>query len=659
MIKREVIKRLFFTAASVLSFCTAVLAQDKAFTAENFPGRDNELKQALINMQKGDEMYFQEPPYYQVALPFYEKASKFNPDNADLNNKLGVCYLNSNNKFKAYDFLSKAFKINGGIDAMIHYNLGRGLQLNAEWDKAISEYNLYLLTTVNDEKRKSAQKRILECTNGKELSTKPVNVKIENLGPAINSRYPDYTPLISADESVLFFTSRREDTFGGETDLLDQEFFEDIYKSEKVNGVWMKAKNMGAPVNTKTHDAGAGVSPDGHTMFVFKGDKNNGDILISKLINGTWTKPEDAGKNINTKFHESAACLSPEGTTLFFVSDKPGGFGGRDIYRSRWDNLRKEWGPTQNLGETINTPYDEEGVFMHPDGRTLYFSSTGDKSIGGYDIFYSTLINETWTTPVTMGIPVNTPDDDVFFEVSASGSHGYYASVRKEGYGEKDIYRVNFLADEKPVSRMTILKGTIRNSLTKEPLDATIELIDLNKGEHIGVFSTDSKTGKYLVSLPSGKNYGAVAYSKDYLFESQNFDIPDSASYSEVVMDIEMKPLTEGNNIILTNIFFDTDKFQIKNESKDVLDRLVRLMKDYPTLRVEISGHTDNIGSDEYNQRLSENRAKSVTDYMIANGTSKERLTYVGMGKTKPFTTNDTPENRQKNRRIEFKILAK
>lgn len=659
MIKREVIKRLFFTGAWIVSFCAAVLAQDKSFTAENFPGRENELKQALLNMQKGDEMYFQEPPYYQVAIPFYEKANIFNPDNAELNNKIGVCYLNSNNKFKAYDFLNKAFKINGVIDAMIHYNLGRGLQLNADWDKAIAEYNLYLLSTVNDEKRKSAQKRILECTNGKELSTKPVNVKIENLGPAINSKYPDYTPLISADESVLFFTSRREDTFGGETDLLDQEFFEDIYKSEKMNGVWMKAKNMGAPVNTKTHDAGAGVSPDGHTMFVFKGDKNNGDILISKLINGAWTKPEDAGKNINTKFHESAACLSPEGTTLFFVSDKPGGFGGRDIYKSRWDNLRKEWGPAQNLGETINTPYDEEGVFMHPDGRTLYFSSTGDKSIGGYDIFYSTLINETWTTPVTMGVPVNTPDDDVFFEVSASGSHGYYASVRKEGYGEKDIYRVNFLADEKPVSRMTILKGTIRNSLTKEPLDASIELIDLNKGEHIGVFNTDSKTGKYLVSLPSGKNYGAVAYSKDYLFESQNFDIPDSASYSEVIMDIEMKPLTEGNNIILTNIFFDTDKFQIKNESKDVLDRLVRLMKDYPTLRVEISGHTDNIGSDEYNQRLSENRAKSVTDYMIANGTAKERLTYVGMGKTQPFTTNDTPENRQKNRRIEFKILAK
>jgi flagellar motor protein MotB len=641
--------------------------QDIPFKPENFPGRENELKQALANVQKGDEMYFEETPFYQVALPFYEKAYAFNPDNADLNNKLGVCYLNSNNKFKAYDFFAKAYKLNPNVDPMIHFYLGSGLHLNSEWDKAIAEYNLYMPTTVNDEKVKTTQKRILECNNGKALAAKPVNVKIENLGLALNTKFPEYTPLISADESLIIFTSRRDDTFGGDVDQRDQLFFEDIYLSNKVDGKWIPAKNLGQIVNTWSHDAAAGLSPDGHTLLVFKGDKNAGDILISKLVKGYFTKPEDAGRNINTKYHESSACLSPDGNTLYFVSDKPGGFGKRDIYKSRWNDVRKEWMPAENLGDTVNTPYDEEGVFMHPDGRTLYFASQGHTSMGGYDIFYSTYDeNGKWNTPINIGYPINTPDDDVFFVVSASGKHGYYASIRKEGFGEKDLYMVTFLEEEKPaaitaipVSKMAILKGVIRNAITREPLAANIELIDLEKGEHIGNFNTDSKTGQYLVSLPGGKNYGAIAYSEGYLFESDHFNVPDTALYSEIIMDIDMKPMEEGNNIILTNIFFDTDKYDLKDQSKDILNRVVKLMKDFRTLKVEISGHTDNVGKDEYNQVLSENRAKSVVDYLIQKGVSQDRLTFVGYGETHPFASNDTPEGKQKNRRIEFKITGK
>jgi outer membrane protein OmpA-like peptidoglycan-associated protein len=649
-------------------------AQDVPFKPESFPGKENELKNAVFNLNEGDKLYFEETPFYQLALPFYEKAYTFNPDNADLNNKLGICYLNSNNKFKAYDFFAKAYKLNPNVDPMIHYNLGRGLHLNSEWDKAIAEYTLYIATTTNDEKIKAAKKRIAECNNGKELVKNPVNVKIENLDASVNSRFAEYTPLISADESLLFFTSRRDDTYGGDVDQTDQVYFEDIYYSVKKGVVWSSPKNLGPPVNTWSHDAAAGLSPDGHTLLVFKGDKNSGDILISKLVKGYFTKPEDAGKNINTKYHESSACLSPDGNTLYFVSDKPGGIGGRDIYKSKWNESKKEWGVAENLGDTINTKYDEEGVFMHPDGRTLYFSSQGHNTMGGYDIFYSSLnANGSWTSPVNIGYPVNTPDDDVFFVVSASGKHGYYASIRKEGLGEKDIYMITFMEEEKvagktvsteskagiPVSRMAILKGVIRNAGTKEPLAANIELIDLEKGTHIGRFETDSKTGQYLVSLPAGKNYGAIAYSEGFLFESDNFNIPDTAAYSEIVMDIDMKPVEEGNNIILTNIFFETGRFDLKAQSKDILDRVVKLMKDFTTLKVEISGHTDNVGKDDYNQRLSEDRAQSVVDYLIEQKISKDRLTAVGYGKTKPFASNDTAEGRAKNRRIEFKITGK
>ncbi|MFI5218523.1 MAG: OmpA family protein [Bacteroidia bacterium] len=635
-----------------------IRSQDVAFVAENFPGRFEEFKNAMTNITQGDAMYFSEIPYYKLAMPYYEKANTFNSQNAMLNFKLGVCYLNSNNKYKAFEFLNKASTLNPLVDAMLHYEMGRSLQINYEFDKALLHYNLYLETTVNDEKRKAAFKRISECNTAKELVKKPVNVKIENLGKTINSQYKDYIPLVSADEEILIFTSRREDTFGNEVDPIYEEYYEDIYKSEKVNNLWQNAKNLGEPINTKLHDACAGLSADGHTLFVFS-DKNNGDILISKLIKGTWSKPEDAGRNINTKFHETTACLSPDGNTLYFVSDKPGGYGGRDIYKSKWDEMKREWGTAVNLGDSINTSYNEEGVFMHPDGKTLYFSSQGHINMGGQDIVYSTLVNNAWTTPINIGYPINTPDDDVFFVVSASGKHGYYASVRKEGFGDRDIYRVTFMDEEKPLSRMTVLKGIILNKQTKEPLAANIELIDLNKNEHIGNFTTDSKTGKYLISLPSGKNYGAIAYSEGYLFESDHFDIPDTSSYSEITMDIEMKPMEEGNNIILTNIFFDKGKFDLRKESVDILNRVKKLMNDIRTLKVEISGHTDNVGSEEYNLRLSQSRAQSVVEYLISIGVDKDRLSFVGYGESRPFASNDTDEGRQKNRRIEFKILAR
>jgi outer membrane protein OmpA-like peptidoglycan-associated protein len=413
-------------------------------------------------------------------------------------------------------------------------------------------------------------------------------------------------------------------------------------------------------VNTPTHDAAAGLSPDGHILFVFKGDRNNGDILMSYIDKGEWTLPVDPGKNINTKYHESSACLSADGNTIYFSSDRPGGYGGRDLYKSQWDPIKKEWGIALNLGAVINTPFDEEGIFIHPGGLTLYFSSKGHNSMGGYDVFYSTLGNNAWKKPVNIGFPVNTPDDDVYFVVSANGNNAYYASIADNGFGEKDLYKVTFLSEaDKPLTRMSVLKGYVTDAITKLPLAAYIELIDLNKQERIGSFITDSKTGKYLVSLPSGRRYGAFVYADGYMFESNNFDITDSASFREIEMNIAMKSMEAGNNIVLNNVFFDTDKAEIKPESKTTLMSLVRLLREYSTLTVEISGYTDTDGRDDYNLLLSENRSKSVVDFLILNGIEKDRLTYKGYGETKPIAPNTTPEEKAKNRRIEFKIDTK
>jgi outer membrane protein OmpA-like peptidoglycan-associated protein len=287
-----------------------------------------------------------------------------------------------------------------------------------------------------------------------------------------------------------------------------------------------------------------------------------------------------------------------------------------------------------------------------------------------------------------MGYPVNTPDDDVFFVISASGKHGYYASFNSNGYGEKDIYMITFLGLEKPMvmnnednllasltapvketvmaptvqikeAQLTILKGVITDDLTKKPLEATIEIIDNLKNEVIASFTSNSSTGKYLVSLPAGRNYGIAVKKENYLFHSENFDIPNTAAYQEVVKDVALKNIAVGSKIILKNIFFDFDKATLRPESTNELERLTKLLNDVPTLKIEISGHTDSKGADAYNKTLSNNRAKAVVEYLIKKGIAADRLTSVGYGEEQPIDTNDTEEGRQMNRRTEFKILSK
>ncbi|MBL4654957.1 MAG: OmpA family protein, partial [Bacteroidia bacterium] len=392
-------------------------------------------------------------------------------------------------------------------------------------------------------------------------------------------------------------------------------------------------------------------------------------------------------KTINTKHREPSACFSYDGKTIYFVSNKPGGYGGRDIYKSTLDKKGK-WGKSQNLGAVINSPYDEEGIFMQSDGKTFYFSSKGHTTMGGYDIFKSLLVDGKWTEPENLGYPVNTPDDDVYFVISASGKHGYYASAKKGGVGEKDIYMITFLGPEKPLvlntednllasitttisealiepvvevktSSITILKGVVQDAVTQKVLEAEIEIVDNDIGEVIASFASNSKTGKYLITLPSGKNYGIAVKAEGYLFHSENFDIKLSTEYQEIIKNVDLKRIAVGSNIVLRNIFFDFDKATLRPESKAELLRLIKLLNDVSSMRIEISGHTDSRGSDEYNEKLSHSRAKSVVDYLIKEGIKSSRLEYKGYGESQPLATNDTEEGRQFNRRTEFKILSK
>ncbi|MBI3135685.1 MAG: OmpA family protein [Bacteroidetes bacterium] len=670
--------------------------QDVPFDKALFKERKEEFKVAEEELKTGDALYLGFPADHQAAVGHYLKANAFNPNSADLNYKIGICYLNFD-KYQMKTYFEKAYNLKPTVSPDILYYLGWCYHLDGNWTKAIEYYNMFAGKATAPELgelKTAAFKKIQECKNGQLLESKKARVWIDNVGNQINSEYPDYAPVISTDEAIMIFTTRRPETedmaFGG--------YFEDLYVSKRTDGVWSKATPIGKPVNVRgQHDATIGLSPDGHTLYVYNDDRGNGDIYESVDEDGAWTQPKLMEKTINTDGHEPDASLTFDGKRLYFTSDKPGGIGGHDIYYSDWDDEKQRWGDAVNVGNVLNTPYEERSVFIHPDGETMYFASKGHNTMGGYDLFYSKLVNGAWTTPVNLGPPLNTPDDDVQLVVAGNGRFGYCSSYRSGGYGEKDIYVITFLGPEKPPvlsnednliasiakpikekieepqlvsegSNMAILTGIIRDEKTKQPLKAQIVLVDNEANKVIAEFSSDGVTGKYLVSLPGGKNYGIAVRKDGYLFHSENFVIPNESGFRQYNKDADLKKVEVGQTIVLRNIFFDLDKYSLRPESVNELERLLKLLQENPTMKIEISGHTDTRGSSEHNQELSQNRAKAVVDYLIEHGIDKSRLTYAGYGEAKPLITDeaiakmtssmDREEAHQQNRRTEFKILS-
>ncbi len=689
---------LIFCSLLLLPVYQSFAQTDTPFDKDYFSDEQKDaLKEAKKQLKEGDKYYEKDPPLYAPALELYLKANDFNPNNARLNYRIGKCYLHTVQKTKSVKYLEKARQLNPKVQPDLLYLLAKGYHLNLNLDKAIETYEEYkgsLSPKDLTEQGDRIDKRIAECHVAMELVQNPVRIFIDNLGSGVNTEYPEYGPYINADESVLMFTSTRPSTTGGKKDPADEMFYEDIYISHFKNEKWSTAQNPGKPLNTDSHDAIVGVSPDGKHALIYKGEDNGGDLFECRIDEeGKWHSPRRLPKEINTKYHESSASFSPDMEALYFVSNKPGGFGGKDIYYTeltiKGNREKLDYEDAVNLGAVINTPYDENGVFMDIDGKTLYFSSKGHNSMGGYDVFKTTLINGKWSKPVNLGYPINSADDDLFFSFSRNGMHAYYSSFDPSGYGNRDIYMITLLGPEKPLefledydalafktvmitenvmeepvkikkSQITIVRGTVMDAVTLEPLGSVpVEVFDNLMGIMVASFQSNSETGKYMVSLPSGRNYGFIAKAKDYLFHSENLTIPQATTVQKYQLDLLLHKVKVGSKIILKNIFFDFDKATLRPESTAELDRLTKMLNDIPTLKIEISGHTDNYGSDEYNLKLSADRAKAVVDYLISKGISSDRLTSAGYGESQPIATNETNEGRQKNRRTEFKVLSK
>lgn len=498
-----------------------------------------------------------------------------------------------------------------------------------------------------------------------------LRIEIQRLPESVNSPYNDYAPVVTADGSEMYFTSRRPVTEKEiKKGMESREMIYVSYYSDSVSG-WSNAKALPENVNIPGRFvSNISISSDGQRLLIYQDDRyGNGDIYESLLKGENWSDMTAYSRLINSDYHESSACYSPDGRTLYYVSERLGGNGKRDIWKCTRDN-KGGWRAPENLGSIVNTPEDEESVFIHPDGVTLYFSSRGHNSIGGFDVFKSVLKDGNWSKPVSLGEPINTTGDDLFFVLTASGEKGYYASSRDAD--QKDIYEIRFyplihsVEEEQP--KLTVLKGTIRDEKTQNPIEAKIEIIDNERNEIVGEFNSNSESGKYLIPLPAGKNYGISVTASGYLFHSENVDIPDTARFQEIIRDIDLKKLEIGTQIVLRNIFFELDKYSLKTESVAELDRLYKLMIDNPEMKIELSGHTDTQGSAEHNKELSENRATAVVNYLCGLGIDNDRFVAVGYGEEKPIIFDreinkmETEKARKDahafNRRTEIRILG-
>ncbi|MFO7867941.1 MAG: OmpA family protein [Bacteroidales bacterium] len=686
-------KSLHFLTLIVCFFVIhiSVSAQNVEFKRKNFEDK-SAYRDAKKNLKEADKHFFDEYPMYSKALPLYLKAHKFNPKNAELNYKIGLCYLNSVQQPKAISYFLQAHQLDPSVRSDVLYLLGLAYHSDYQFDKAINTFRRYRSNLSPEEiaeMARSVERRIEECQTAKELVADSVRAFVDNMGANINSAYSDYSPAISADMSMMLFTSKRTNPFNDDKDS-EGEFDENIWVSYRSASRWLEAELLDKPINSKHNDATIGISPDGQKMFMYYG-KKGGDIMYTERKGDTWERPRFF-KPINSDGHESAASFSYDGKTVYFVSTNSDGvdnYGQHDIYKCVLKDNGK-WSDPINLGATINTPYDEVDVFMHPDGRTMFFSSDGHNTMGGYDVFTSELQDDdTWSEPENLGYPINTPGDERFFVLAGSGRVGYYSSSRLGGYGRHDIYEITFLGPEKklelatenlliaseaqPVtqnvvveqsvdvktSRLTIVKGVVSEANTEDStyLQAEIVITDNETGKVISTLESNSSTGKFLIPLPSGKNYGIAVKKEGYLFHSENFNIPETSEYQEIVLDVKLMKLEKDSRIVLRNVFFDFNSAKLDPKSYTELDNLVKIMQDNPNMIIEIGGHTDNKGSHAYNQKLSEARAQSVVNY-IAKSIPMSRLKYKGYAYDQPVADNNTEAGRALNRRVEFKIIS-
>jgi outer membrane protein OmpA-like peptidoglycan-associated protein/tetratricopeptide (TPR) repeat protein len=589
---------------------------------------------------------------YEDAVIQLKAAINFDP-------QFQIAYLQLGDvlrRLKSYDKSKatylQALTLSLPVDARVYYSLGESQLLTGDYKEAHTNLNLFLSKYEGKDQKivLRAKKYIADCDFSLAAIQKPQPFQPINMGASINSKYREYFPALTADGNTMIYSRVNNGN-------------EDFLVSTKIkNSDWKIATPLSTNINTKDYNEGAqSISPDGKYLFFTGCNRPDGagscDIYVSHKNGRKWDPPFNLGATVNSKYWDSQPAISPDGSTLYFSSNRPGGLGGYDLWKSI---LRKDgtWTSPVNLGADINTSYDEHTPFVHPDGQTLYFSSDGWPGLGNKDIFYSRIGEKGhWGKPTNIGYPINSYNEETGLIVTPDGLNGIFSTTLKDGFGDLDLYTFKMPNPAKP-KRISYVNGTVYDKDSKLPLAAEVLLVDLKTKKTLFNDFTSAETGDFLAVMPIGSDYALNVSSKGYIFYSDHFELRDQDLRKPVELIVYMEKIKTGSSLTLKNIFFDTNKSELLPPSITELDILLALLTDNPKMAIEIQGHTDAQGNDTQNVVLSEARAKAVFDYLMDHNIDPKRLKFNGYGKSRPIANNETPEGRHKNRRTSFIITG-
>jgi OmpA-OmpF porin, OOP family len=636
-----------FVAISLRSHAQELLSTKSKKAIELYISADNfrvrgQFDQAidLLNQAIAKDSKFEEA-YYRLGLTY---RSSSNLATASEKFEKGLSLTQDPRKQKTYAFI-----------------LGESYLRQGKYDQSLLNLDKFLsLERADKPKMEQAKVWKSQCEFSIQHQNEKLPYQIKPLSDTVNAYPMQYFPTITADEKELIFTIR----FGKAHD--DNEDI--VVARREINGQWGKPVSLSDQINSNFREGASTISADGRKLIFTICGPRGCDLFESLKVGSNWRKPVNLGAGVNSAGWEAQPSLSADGNELYFVSDRKGGMGGYDI----WYSKKMEdgaWGRAINLGTTINTPFDEIAPFIHVNNQNLYFASNGLPGFGSYDIYVSekTLdrfvypsvaspspTERPWGQPSNMGSPLNDFEDQYSFTVTSDGKSAYYS--KEEGRTKSKIYFTPIPKELQVVRKGNVVKGMVTDAKTKKPLRSEIELKKLETEQVISKVVSDSITGEYLIVVPGKSEYALYANKKGYLFSSLNFNYEEKDLDKPLVLNIELQPIGKDASVVLNNIFFEFDKFELQEKSKAELNEVVLFLKNNPAIKIEIGGHTDNLGTESYNQQLSLKRAMAVGSYLKAQGIISERVKEMGYGSQKPIKANDSEENRQLNRRIEFKI---
>ena len=600
----------------------------------------------------------------QESLEMLQKVLVLDPKSAEACIKMGLIYELNGQKDEAVRQYERSIELQPDAPQTLpsYHKTGDYYFKLGQYEKALPYFEKTVAkTSFATSIHKRAKAQILNCRFALESVKKPLTFNSLPLQKPFNEFASQAFPVLTADNETIFFTQNSGN--------------ENIFYSTRADSVWRAPTSISDTINTPQNEGTCSISADGRTLVFAacsRPDSRGGcDLYIVGKIGSTWGVPQNMGDAVNSYDWDSQPALSADGRTLYFSSERTGGLGKADIWVSKM-LLNGQWGKPTNLGKTVNTAGEDKSPFIHANGQTLFFATDGLVGMGGLDLFYTENLSDTaWSKPVNLGYPINTQEDQVSLFISADCQKGYYTldqhnnpQLRQEAFLDKKspmkVLLCSFdLPDEIKAKchQTNYLKGTVYDAKTNQKIGADIELIDLKTNQTKALMSADAQTGAYLTVLNNGAKYALYVNKPGYFFKSLSFDYSQKNNTNGVLLDIALTPLQKNSRDVLSNLFFDSGQFSINEDSKTELEKLAKFLKTNALLRVEISGHTDDVGNERENLVLSQKRAKTVVAYLLQLGIDPARMVASGYGKTRPLVVNVTEENRRQNRRIEWRIL--